>query len=87
MKTTRLITMSRKSLSTMEVHVSKPKNNIEYETLSITMNDGEVIEYTKDKWDDYTVALSAPCPVAVVKQKGAWVGVFPLMGVKSIIMS
>lgn len=62
-------------------------NNIEYETLSITMNDGEVVEFVGDRWDDYTIALGAKVPSVIVKQKGAWIGIFPLAGVKHVIMS
>lgn len=67
--------------------MSKPINTKEYKTLSITMNDGEVVEFTEDMWDDYTVALSAKVPSVVVKQLGAWVGIFPLAGVKHVLMS
>lgn len=65
----------------------KPKNDIEYKTLSITMNDGEVVEFVGDRWDDYTIALGAKVPSVIVKQKGAWIGIFPLAGVKHVIMS
>lgn len=68
--------------------MSKPQQNTkEYKTLSITMNDGEVVEFTEEQWDDYTVALGAKVPSVVVKEKGAWIGIFPLQNVKHVIMS
>lgn len=63
------------------------KNKDSYKTLSITLVDGECHEYTGKMWDDYTVALAAKVPVVVVKKHGAWVGIFPLAGIKSVIMS
>lgn len=63
------------------------KNTKEYKTLSITMNDGECVEFVGEMWDDYTIALGAKVPCIVVKDKGAWIGIFPLAGVKHCIMS
>lgn len=67
--------------------MDKTPNTDEYKTLSITMTDGEIVEFTGDRWDDYTIALGAPVPCAVVKLRGAWIGVFPLAHVKHVIMS
>lgn len=67
--------------------MNQPKNTKEYKTLSITMCDGEVVEFTGDQWDDYTVALGAKVPSVVVKDHGAWIGIFPLQNVKHVIMS
>lgn len=58
----------------------------EWETLTITMTDGEVITFNGPDWDDYTVALGANVPSVVVKLKGAWVGIFPLAHIKHVMM-
>lgn len=62
------------------------KKKDQWNYLTVIATDGEVITFGPKQWDDYTVALSAPVPVAVVKYRGAWVGVFPLANVKRVIM-
>lgn len=62
-------------------------NTDTYKELHIVLRDGEEKVYRGEEWDDYTVALAAPEPVAVVKLRGAWIGLFPLANVKYIQMS
>lgn len=42
------------------------------ERIEITFKSGETITYDKDKWDDYAFDSKA----VIVKQKGAWVGIY-----------
>lgn len=63
-----------------------PTNNETYDDLTITLTDGEEHHYGPDDWDDYTVCLAATVPCVVVKMLGAWIGVFPLHTVRSVVM-
>ncbi len=42
------------------------------ERIEITFKSGETISYGKGEWDDYSFTGNA----VVVKQKGAWIGIY-----------
>lgn len=66
--------------------MAKKKKPPKWTHLTIVANDGEVVTFGPKQWDDYTVALSAHVPCAIVKHYGAWVGIFPLANVKRVVM-
>lgn len=43
-----------------------------FEKIEITFKSGETITYDKEKWDDYAFTGTA----VIVKNKGAWVGIY-----------
>lgn len=56
----------------------------QYNTIEISLKDGHaaVWEANKDEWDDYSYTGSA----FIVKKNGAWVGIYNMDCVHSIIV-
>lgn len=53
-----------------------------YETITITMKNGDYVQWEKDEWDDYNIDNN----FFIVMKDHAWRGFFNLDCVKSIIV-
>lgn len=53
--------------------MQKEGENMDFaEKIEITFKNGETISYGKDEWDDYAFDGNA----VIVKNKGAWIGIY-----------